>query len=82
MPPSSDLMPILPTKTWSTVKDHEFDKGFPKFARTGNKITLNGWGHLRGVIRTNENKNKYNDEKTDVWCKDIEFWSTTAATKL
>ena len=35
-----------------------------------------------GVISTNENKNKFIDEKIDELCKEIEVLSTIAATEL
>ena len=72
---------VNPTKTWLIVKDHELLKAFWKFAGTGIKITSGGRRHLIGVISTNENKNKFIDEKTDELCKEIEVLSTIAATE-
>ena len=70
---------VNPTKTSPTVKDHELGKAVRIFAGTGIKITLDGRRHFGGVIGTNDNKNKYIDEKIDKWCKIIEVLATFAA---
>ena len=72
---------VSTTKTWLIVKDHELQKLFRIFAGAGIKITSDGRRHLWEVIGTNENKNKFIDEKIDEWCKEIEILSTIAATE-
>ena len=67
---------ISPTKLFpdevfpdKVVKDHELQKAFRIFVGTGIKITSDGRRHLGWVIGTNQNKNKFIDEKMGEWCK-------------